>query len=268
MQRIETGSIALPFFEISPENYMRRGGYIPEALEYVAEHVPLITHGLCMSIGGTDPFDVGYFKHLSEFLRRFSPPWHSDHLCYSGVDGRILHELLPLPRTEAAAVHAAARVREAADRLGMPMAIENITYYVEVGASEMSELELVSQTLERADCGLLLDVNNVYVNSLNHRFDAREWLEGVDLTRVVQLHVAGYERWVEDELLVDTHGADVCDPVLELLSWVVERTGPVPVVLERDNHVPPFDALVAERERVDQAYCRGLDRFEARGGAP
>jgi hypothetical protein len=247
-----------PFFEISPENYLRRGGYIPEALDAVAERVPLLTHGLQMSIGGTDAFDAGYFRWLRALLERYEPPFHSDHLCFCGTDGRILHDLLPLPRTEAAALHTALRLREAADRLGLPMAIENISYYLELGVSEMSEAAFVSRVLEEADCGLLLDVNNVYVNSLNHGFDARAWLEQIDLSRVVQLHVAGHEHRPDDGLVVDTHGAEVCDPVVDLLGWVIARTGPLPVVLERDNLVPPLDELLAERARLDAAYQRAL----------
>jgi len=258
LERLASGTIEVPFFEVSPENYMRRGGYIPEALEYVAERIPLLTHGLCMSLGSTDPFEASYLRELRQFLVRFAPPWHSDHLCFSGVDGRVVHELLPIPQTEAAALHVAARVREASDRLRVPMAIENISYYVELGTPEMSETDFISRVLEEADCQLLLDVNNVYVNSQNHGFDARAWLERMDLSRVVQLHVAGHERWADERMIIDTHGAEVCDPVLELLSWVVERTGPVPVVLERDNAVPSLDALLAERSRVEAFYERGL----------
>ena len=158
----------VPFWEVSPENYMRRGGYIPESLEKVADHFPLITHGLQMSIGGLDPFEAAYFAPLKRFVKRFATPWHSDHLCFCGTDGKILHDLFPMPQTEAAALHAAHRVIEARDRLELPMAVENISFYLEMGHPDLAEPAFVSQVLEEADCGLLLDVNNVYVLSLIH----------------------------------------------------------------------------------------------------
>jgi uncharacterized protein (UPF0276 family) len=266
VERLEAGRFdePVPFFEICPENYMRRGGVIPESLERVAAHVPIVSHGLQMSIGGVDPYDPAYFAQLKPFLQKLGTPWHSDHLCFCGVDGRILHDLLPLPHTEAAALHAASRVREAEDRLELPMAIENISYYLELGDAEMPEAEMVSRVLEEADCAMLLDVNNVYVNSLNHGFDPREWIAQIDLDRVVQIHVAGHEHRPEDGLVIDSHGAPVVEPVIELLEWVIARKGPVPVLLERDNDVPALDVLLEERRRLDAAYRRGLARWQRR----
>jgi uncharacterized protein (UPF0276 family) len=252
------GSIA--FFEVSPENYMRRGGFFPTALDRVRASFPVLTHGLTMSIGGVDPYDAAYMSDLRRFLDRLDPPFHSDHLCFCGVDGRMLHDLLPLPLTRASAVHAAARVREAADRLERPMAVENVTHYLVPGRASMSEAEFIGEVVDRAGCGLLLDVNNVYVNAQNYGFDAAAFLDALPLDRAVQIHVAGHERADEDDVILDTHGAPVIDPVLALLERAIERTGPLPVLLERDNKVPSFEELLAELHAVGEAYQRGLAR--------
>lgn len=248
----------LDFFEISPENYMRRGGYYPAALERVLEARPLLSHGLTMNIGGVDPFDAAYFRELRSFLERIDPPFHSDHLCFSGMGGRMLHDLLPLPFTGATAAHAAMRVRQAQELLGRPMAVENITHYLALGYASMDEADFLSEVVERAGAGLLLDVNNVYVNAQNHGFEPISFLERLPLERVVEVHIAGHLRSVEEEILIDTHGEEVIDPVIELLEWVIERTGPVPVLLERDNNVPAFADLVAEAKRIRAAYDRAL----------
>jgi uncharacterized protein len=246
------------FFEISPENYMRRGGHIPAALDRVRAAVPLLTHGLTLSVGGIDPFDDAYLSELDRFLDRIDPPFHSDHLCFCGVEGRMLHDLLPLPFTTAAAIHAASRLREVSARLGRPVAIENITYYLTPGEAPLTEVEFLTEVLERSDARLLLDVNNVYVNSRNHGFDALAWLSAIPLDRVVQIHVAGHEWMPEDEVILDSHGAPVGDPVFDLLAWVIERTGPLPVLLERDQNIPALGELVAEASRMNEAYERGL----------
>lgn len=266
LQRLESGSFdeQLPFWEIAPENYMRRGGYVPESLAAVAQHFPIISHGIQLSIGGLDPFDGSHLAGLRDFLAEIDTPWHSDHLCFSGVDGGMLHDLLPMPFTAAAAQHCAARVCEAQERLERPLLIENISYYVHPGAAELDEPQFVSRVLEAADCGLLLDVNNVYVNSLNHGFDPYRWLEQIDLTRVRQVHVAGHEYREADGLYIDTHGSAVIDPVFKLLEWLIARSGPLPVLLERDNDVPALDDLLAERRLVDAAYRRGLAQWHDR----
>jgi uncharacterized protein len=254
------------FFEIAPENYMRRGGFIPAALERIAERFPLVSHGLTLSIGGLDPYDDAYLRELGGFLRRYRIPLHSDHLCFCGSGGKLVHDLLPLPLSRAAATHAAARIREAADRIGMPVAIENVTRYLVPGRQEMSEAAFVGEVLERSGARLMLDVNNAYVNALNDGEDPLTFLGALPLDRVVAIHVGGHERFEDVGLVVDTHGATVIDPVLELLTWVIERTGEVPVVIERDNNLPPLEAMLEECARVDTAYRRGLARRgEARG---
>jgi uncharacterized protein (UPF0276 family) len=248
---------AIAFMELSPENFMRRGGFMPAAVDRVRARFPLLSHGLMMSLGGVDPFDEAYFAELHRYVRRLGAPFHSDHLSFSGTSGRILHDLLPVPISSASARHVALRAREAQDRLEMPFALENITHYVVSGhASE--EADFLADVLEQSGAGLLLDVNNVFVNSQNYGFDPVAFLERVPLGRVVEIHVAGHTYVPEDELLIDTHGAPVIDPVLELLAWTVVRTGPVPVLLERDHDVPGMTELFAELERVEAAYKRGL----------
>jgi len=254
----------VPFFEISPENHMRRGGPGPARLARVRERFPVLTHGLSMSLGGLEPFATDYFADLRQFLASFGDHWHSDHLCFCGTDGKQLHDLLPVPFTGASARRIAARIREAVDRLERPMAVENISYYLPLGVPGVDEPEFIAELLERADCKLVLDVNNVFVNAQNHGFDARAWLARVPLERVVQLHVAGHEFWDDDAktLIIDTHGAPVRTEVDELLAWVIERTGPLPVLLERDNNIPPLPELLAERDRLQAVYDQALARRE------
>ncbi|MDI1444671.1 DUF692 domain-containing protein [Polyangium sp. 6x1] len=252
------------FFEVAPENYMRRGGFVPAALERIAARFPLLSHGLSMSLGGLDPFDDAYMRELAAFTRRFGVPFHSDHLCFSGFGGRMAHELLPLPLTQGAAAYVATRLREAEDRLGLPMVVENITRYVVPGAPEMDEATFLAEVLDRSGSKLLLDVNNVYVNAINDGTDPLAFLAGIPLDRVAAIHVAGHEKREGTGLVIDTHGADVLGEVLSLLTWTIERTGPVPVVLERDHAIPPLDELLGELSRVEAAYQAGLAAREAR----
>ncbi|MGH7438812.1 MAG: DUF692 domain-containing protein, partial [Polyangiaceae bacterium] len=252
------------FLEVSPENYMKRGGRYPAALAWLAERYPVVTHGLTLSLGGTDPLDDEYLRDLAATVRAVRSPWHSDHLCFSAAGGRVLHDLLPVAFKEASVGPIADRIKAARDALGVPLAIENVSFYWHPGRAEMSEAEFLSRVCEAADCGLMLDVNNAYVNSLNFGFDVDRWMADAPLDRVVQMHVAGHEWFEVDErgigkpvapkaaggMVIDTHGADVPDPVLSLLGRVVKRTGPVPIVLERDQNVPPLDALLDEVERI------------------
>jgi uncharacterized protein (UPF0276 family) len=254
----------IDFLEVSPENYLGRGGHQPEALAELAGRYPVVTHGLTMSIGGVDPLDGTYLRDLAGFVRAIGSPWHSDHLCFGSVDGRAMHDLLPVPFKRQGVQRIADRIRTARDVLGVPLAIENVSYYWHPGRAEMGEAEFLARVCEAADCALMLDVNNAYVNSQNFGFDVDAWMATAPLDRVVQIHVAGHEWYAVDErglgepraphadgaIIVDTHGADVPDPVLALLGRVLARTGPVPIVLERDQNVPSLDALLAEMERI------------------
>lgn len=264
--RVDGEEAPVDFFEVSPENYMRRGGYFPAALDRVRDRFPILTHGLTMSVGGIDRLDDDYMRELKRFVDRVGSPFHTDHLCFCGTRGRRVHDLLPLPRTREAVRHAASRVREIASRLERPFGVENISYYFAPGEAEMDDATFVAEVVNIAEAPLLFDVNNVYVNARNHGFDPVRYLDAIPWERVVQLHVAGHEHRPDEGLIIDTHGADVVSPVLELLERVVGRTGPLPVVLERDHDIPSWARLTEEVGRVRAAYRRGLDRFAAATG--
>jgi uncharacterized protein (UPF0276 family) len=246
-------------FEVSPENYLGRGGYYPSALERIAERYAIVTHGLTLSIGAVDEPDPKYLSALRTEIARLGSPWHSDHLCFSSAGKRMLHELLPLKFSHENVTRVAERAARVRDVLGLPLALENITYYVHPGAPEMSELSFLQEVLGRSDARLLLDVNNVYVNAQNHGFDPRAFIAGLPLERVSEIHVAGHQT-LADGLLLDTHGEPVSDPVLELLEWTIERVGAVPVLLERDNRVPELRELLAEVAQLGEIQARALSR--------
>jgi uncharacterized protein (UPF0276 family) len=252
---------AIDFVEVSPENYMGRGGYYDEALDRSAAVWPIVTHGLTMSLGGTDPLREGYLGALRDFIARVRSPWHSDHLCFSTYGGVVLHDLLPIAFKEREVARVADRIKRAQDAVGVPMAVENISFYMHPGKREMGEAEFVARVCEAADCGLMLDVNNAWVNATNFGFDIDEWMRTVPLDRVVQMHVAGHD-WYTDvadpsaKMIVDTHGADCADEVLTLLERTLEKTGPVPVLLERDQEIPPLDVLLAEVARIKVIWER------------
>jgi uncharacterized protein (UPF0276 family) len=251
------------FFEVSPENYLGRGGYYPSALERIAERYPIVTHGLTLSLGALDDPDPAYMSALKGELGRLNPPWHSDHLCFSSAGERVLHELLPLKFCAENVRRVAERCKRVEGQLERPFAIENITYYVHPGKPEMSELQFLQSVLEASDARLLLDVNNVYVNAQNHGFDPYAFIAGLPLERVVEIHVAGHKT-LDTGLLLDTHGQAVADPVLQLLEWTIERAGPVPVLLERDNDVPELSVLLAELSVLRELQTRALSRHAER----
>jgi uncharacterized protein len=251
------------FFEVSPENYLGRGGYYPAALAQIAERYPILTHGLTLSIGAVDEPDPEYLSALKAELTRLDPPWHSDHLCFSTAGAHVLHELLPLKFSEENVRRVAQRARRVEGLLERPFALENITYYVHPGRPEMPELEFLNRVFQACDARLLLDVNNVYVNAQNHGFDPRAFIAGLPLERVVEIHVAGHQT-LESGMLLDTHGEAIADPVLELLEWTLEQCGDVPVLLERDNHVPALSELLAELGTLQTIRARAFLRHAER----
>jgi len=263
---------ALDFVEVSPENYLGRGGHYDEALDRAIELYPVVTHGLTMSVGGTDPLREDYLAGLKGFIERVRSPWHSDHLCFSTHGGVVLHDLLPIPFKQEEVARVADRIKRAQDAIGTPMAIENVSFYLHPGKREMTEAEFLSQVCEAADCGLLLDVNNAFVNATNFGFDVDDWMRNAPLDRVVQMHVAGHDwfsegTWAsgpapataaerEGRLIIDTHGSDCCDDVLALLERTLRRTGPVPVLLERDQAIPSLEVLLAEVAKIKTLWQR------------
>jgi hypothetical protein len=243
------------WLEVHPENYMGRGGRYEAALEKALDRWPIGTHGLTMCFGSVNPFDEGYLAKLRALLGRVGPAWHSDHLCFAGADGVLLHDLIPLPFTREAVDVVVRRIREARDALGLPIAIENISWYGSPGPSEMDEATFHLEVLEKADCRILLDVNNVYVNCKNHGGDPREFIGKIPPERVVQYHVAGHLVRT-DGLRIDTHAEPICDDVYSLFEHTLRTIGPRPTLLERDDKFPTFDALLAEVRRLDEIWRR------------
>lgn len=238
---------AVSFLEVAPENWMDMGGRLGRSFRALTERHPFVTHGLSLSLGGPAPLDLAFLKRVKKFLDAHGIREYSEHLSWCADEGH-LYELLPIPFTEDAVTWVAARIRRAQDVLERQVAIENVSSYVVPGA-RMSELEFLNAVLERADCGLLLDVNNLYVNACNHGYDAAAFLDGIPGRRVRWLHVAGH--FVEpDGVRVDTHGTDVVTPVWTLLKKAYARFGPVPTVLERDFNIPSLRELGGELERI------------------
>ena len=255
------------WLEIHPENYVARGGRFELNLERALETWPLVTHGLTCGVGTTAPFDRHYTRQLRGLLERVNAPFHSEHICFGGIDDTFLHDLLPLPFNKESVRTAVARIKELRDAIERPFAIENVSYYAEpLKPSGWTEVEFLGEVLDAADCKLLLDVNNVYVNSINHGFDPRPFIDQIPRERVVQMHVAGHQTQPSG-LIIDTHGEPICEGVYELLRYTVERVGPVPILLERDQNIPTLDEVLGEVRRLTDIYNRGVAAFESEHAA-
>lgn len=238
----------LDFVEILPENFMHFGGRPGRILREVAARVDVVSHGVSMSLGGPDPLDETYLGELRTLFQWLDPQWFSDHLSYSSAFGVEYHDLLPLPFTEEAVEHVAKRIRFVQDFIGRPILVENPSYYMRYPSSEMSEAEFVNEVVRRADCLLLLDVNNVFVNAENHGYDAREFIAAMPAERVLQYHMAGHVSG--DGFLVDTHSAPVRPEVLDLYRFTLETLGPAWTLLEWDHAIPSLDGLLRELDRI------------------
>ena len=234
----------IDWLEVISENHLVPGGKPLWQLDRIRALAPMVMHGVSLSIGGTDALDTGYLRSLKALASRVEPAWVSDHLCWTGVRGRNLHDLLPLAQTEAMLRHLVPRIGQVQDLLGRRLVLENVSSYVQFAANEMAEHEFVAELARRADCLLLLDVNNVYVSSVNHGFDAHAYIDAMPAERVVQLHLAGHTQ--QDGLLIDTHDAPVCAEVWQLYAHTLRRIGQRPTMIERDDHLPPLAELVAE----------------------
>jgi len=249
------------WFELLSENYMVPGGKPLHYLDCICERYPVVMHGVALSIGSTDPLDRDYLKRLKTLADRVRPHWISDHLCWTGVSGKNTHDLLPIPYTEEALAHIVARVSEVQDFLGQRILLENVSSYVSFKDSELSEWEFIAEVARRADCLLLLDVNNIYVSAYNHDFDAQAYLAGIPAERVQQIHLAGHSNCGEH--IIDTHDADVIDPVWDLYAKAIARLGPVSTMIERDDNIPPLAQLVAELDQARQVAQSALRREAA-----
>jgi uncharacterized protein (UPF0276 family) len=235
---------AIDWLEVITENYLVPGGKPLAYLERIRERFPLVMHGVSLSIGSTDPIDLDYLAGVRALAARIEPHWISDHLCWTGIDGRNLHDLLPLPYTEEALASVVARVGQIQDALGRQILLENVSSYLEFHESEMSEWEFLREVAERADCAILLDINNIYVSSVNHGFDALTYLRSIPKDRVRQLHLAGHSDLGGH--LIDTHDHPIVEPVWNLYRAAVAQFGAVPTMIERDDNIPALGELVAE----------------------
>lgn len=251
------GAPGIDWFEITTENYLVPGGKPLHVLERVRERYPLMMHGVSLSIGSTAPLDFDYLHALRALARRVEPEGISDHCCWTGVGSVNLHDLMPLPYTTEAVAHVASRVRQVQDFLGRRILLENVSGYLRFAGDEMSEWEFVAEVAEAADCLLLLDVNNVYVNSVNHGFDAERYLRALPVERVRQLHLAGHSR--RGRLLIDTHDAPVDEAVWRLYGIAAARFPEAATLIERDDRIPSLAELVCELDRARRIASDALE---------
>lgn len=232
------------WFEIISENYMVDGGRPLEVLDRILEQYRVVQHGVSMYLGSAGPLNRDHLRRLKALVRRTKTPWLTDHLCWGSVDGRFTHDLLPMPYTFEAAKLTARKIRQAQDFLELPIAVENVSSYAEFHVSQMTEWEFLNEVVERADCGILLDVNNIYVSSRNHNFDPYDYLNAVPAERVAQIHLAGHSKF--EKYILDTHDHPVIGSVWKLYDHAIRRCGPTPTLLEWDDRIPSFGEVHAE----------------------
>ncbi len=251
---------AIDWLEVVTENYLVPGGKPLHYLERIRDRFPLVMHGVSLSIGSTDPIDLDYLAGVRALAARIEPHWISDHLCWTGIEGRNLHDLLPLPYTEEALALVVSRVGQIQDGLGRRILLENVSSYLAFHESEMSEWEFLREVAQRADCAILLDINNIYVSSVNHGFDALTYLQAIPKDRVRQLHLAGHSDLGGH--LIDTHDHPIAPPVWNLYCAAVAQFGAVPTMIERDDNIPALSELVAELQ-IARDLCRSCGQRAA-----
>ena len=250
----------MDWFEVISENFMVAGGRPLQVLEDVRSHYPIAMHGVSLSIGSTDPLNFKYLKQLSTMVRQFEPAWISDHLCWTGVEGRNLHDLLPLPYTDEAVQHVASRIRQVQELLERTILIENVSSYMEFTCSRLSEWEFLRAVADEANCAILLDINNIFVNAFNHGFDAVRYIDSVPAERVIQFHLAGHSD--HGMYLLDTHDHPIRSEVWALYEYAVGRFGRVPTLIEWDDNIPEFEVLSATADEA-RSRCEAVLRRES-----
>ena len=249
-QHILAEKPTVDWFEIISENFMVEGGRPLEILDQILEQYRVVQHGVAMYFGSADKLDREHMKRIKRLTKRTKTPWLSDHLCWGSVHGRYTHDLLPMPYTIASAKHTAEKIRAARDILEVPICVENVSSYAEYHISEMTEWEFLTEVVERADCGILLDVNNIYVSAQNHGFNPAEYIDKIPHRRVGQIHIAGHSKF--EKYILDTHDHPVLDPVWQLYERAVRQVGHTATLLEWDDSIPSFDEVHAEALKANR----------------
>jgi len=249
------------WFEIISENFMVSGGKPRYFLHEIRTHYPMVMHGVSLSIGSTDPLNKNYLKTLKQLADEVDPEWMSDHLCWTSVNQTNSHDLLPLPYNREALDHVVERIRIVQDYLERPFLLENVSTYLTYRNSDVQEWDFLSEVVDRADCGILLDINNIYVSARNHGFRAKDYIDAIDPSRVWQFHLAGHSDY--GDYVIDTHDHDVPDPVWELYRYALRRFGPVSTMIERDDNIPPFPELHAEMNMARNIATETLPELNA-----
>lgn len=250
---IENPPSNIGFYEVVPENWINLGGKYGKQLRQLTEQFPFVAHGLSLSIGSPDPLDTGFVRDVGQFLKQHQIKIYTEHLTYCS-DGGHMYDLMPIPFTEEAIDHVAQRIIQVQDILGEQIAIENASYYAAPG-KEMEEIDFLNAVIQKADCKLLIDINNIYVNSVNHQYDAVKFLKQLPGDRISYAHIAGHYNEADD-IIIDTHGADIIDPVWSLLDIAYQHFGVFPTLLERDFNIPPLADLLHEVNTIEQAQIR------------
>lgn len=258
--KVNTPALDVSFMEIAPDNWVHLGGKYARMLAQLTEQLPFVCHGLSLDLGGPRALDIDYVKDLKQFFKQHNIRCFTEHLSYCGDSGH-LYDLMPIPFTEEAVKYVAERIRTVQDILEQPIGIENVSFYA-MPSSELSETEFINAVLAEADCGLLLDVNNIYVNSVNHKYDALEFMQAMPTERIMYMHMAGHFDEADD-LKVDTHGQDVKEEVWALLDQTYQYHGVHPTLLERDFNIPPLEELMLEVRQIERAQTQAIKQVKA-----